>query len=46
MGQLIAVNFGAFVECDHDDGIGVGAGGAAGLVQGLVKWVVVERFVV
>jgi hypothetical protein len=42
-GQVVVVNFGAWVDCDHDDGIGIGGG--AGKVQGTVKWIVVERFV-
>ena len=42
-GQVVVVNFGAWITCDHDSGIGWGAGG--GRVQGSVKWIVVERFV-
>lgn len=42
-GQVVVVNYGAWVECDHSDGIGSGAGGAK--VHGKVHWIVVERFV-
>jgi hypothetical protein len=42
-GQNVVVNFGAYVECDHSNGIGVGAG--SGLVQAQVSWIVVERFI-
>jgi len=42
-GQVVVVNFGAWIECDHNNGVGFGAGG--GKVQGAVKWIVVERFV-
>jgi hypothetical protein len=42
-GQVVVVNFGAWIECDHDSGIGIGGG--AGKVQGAVKWIVVERFI-
>jgi len=42
-GEVYAVPFGAWVDCDHTSGIGFGAGG--GKVQAQVKWVVVERFV-
>jgi hypothetical protein len=42
-GQVVVVNFGAWIDCDHDSGIGWGAG--AGKVQGAVKWIVVERFI-
>ena len=42
-GQVVIVNFGAYVECDHTCGIGYGGG--AGMVQAKVSWVVVERFV-
>ena len=41
-GQVVVVNFGAWVQCDHSNGIGVGGG--AGIVQAQVSWVVVERF--
>jgi hypothetical protein len=41
-GQLSVVNYGAWLECDHTSGIGVGGGIA--LIQARVRWVVVERF--
>ena len=40
-GVAYIVNFGAWVECDHTSGIGVGAG--TGKLDGLVKWIVFER---
>ncbi len=42
-GQVVVVNYGAWVECDHNGGIGVGVG--VGRVQAKVDWIVVERFV-
>jgi hypothetical protein len=41
-GQLVAVSFGAWLECDHNNGIGSAGGG--GLVQAKVSWIVVEQF--
>lgn len=41
-GQVVVVNFGAWVECDHTSGIGVAA--AVGQVRATVSWIVVERF--
>jgi hypothetical protein len=42
-GVIYAVSFGAWIECDHSDGIGVGGG--EGLVQAQVEWVVVDRMI-
>ena len=42
-GQVVAVTFGAWIECDHTSGIGYGGG--AGIVQAKVSWVVVDRLV-
>lgn len=40
--QVEVVNFGAWVEADHSNEIGVGAG--AGMVQATVPWIVAEYF--
>ena len=41
-GGIYAVPFGAWIDCDHQSGIGVSGGAAK--VQGQVKWIVVEQF--
>jgi hypothetical protein len=41
-GAWYAVNFGAWVECDHAAGLGLSR--AQGIVQGYVRWATVERF--
>jgi hypothetical protein len=42
-GQVGVVNFGAYVECDHNSGL-LGSAAGGGRIDGQVKWLVVERF--
>ena len=42
-GDVVAVNFGGYVECNTDRGLGQAA--SVGLAVGVVHWVVIERFV-